>query len=896
MSVRNLGAIFQPRSVALIGASRREGSVGHVTLRNLLGGGFGGPIWPVNPHAAELLGARVYPDIAGLPGAPDLAIVATPPEGVAETVRDLAARGTRGIVVLSAGFAELGAVGQAHQAEMLAAARPSLTRIVGPNGLGILVPRHGLNASFAHLKPKPGGLALIAQSGAIITSLLDWAHPRGLGFSIIASLGGMADVDFGDMLDYIAQNDETRAVLLYVEQVTQARKFLSAARSLSRVKPVIVVKAGRSAQGAKAAASHTGALAGSDDVYDAAFERGGMIRVFSLEELFDAAETLARVPALQGERLAIITNGGGIGVLATDAAAAEGARLATLSPPTIDALNLVLPATWSHANPIDIIGDAGPERYAAAVSCLLESGDADALLVFNCPTAIADSLEAAKAVAAAAKTSPIPILTSWVGAETAEKSRAYLTGEGLATYDTPEDAVRAFGHVVRRRRNQALLQEVPQLVATVPAKARAQAQREVDRALGEGRAWLSEREAKRVLAVYGIPSVETRDAAAPAEAARIAQEFGAPVALKIRSRDLTHKSDVGGVALNLSPQDVARAAEEMLVRVRARANAAKIDGFSVEPMVDRPGAIELILGLATDPLFGPVIVFGQGGTAVEVVRDKAVTLPPLSEALARHLIARTRVWALLKGYRDRPSADEPAIISALLKLGEIAADIPEIQEIDINPLLADAAGVIALDARMRVAPAILRGASRFAIMPYPRELEHEIEDRRGTRYLLRPIKPEDAPKLEELIARSDPADLRMRFLRAVKASGELAARLSQIDYDREMCLTACDGSGAIVGTVRLYADPDRERAEFSVFVRTDRKGNGLGYRLMEEIIAYARRIGVREIFGEVLGTNERMLTMCREFGFAPHAVAGDAAIVEMRRPVDQKPTSDATAT
>lgn len=882
MSIRNLEYLFAPRSVAMIGASRKEQSVGQVLTRNLFNAGFAGAIMPVNPKGESVQSSITYRDVADLPVTPDLAVIATPPETVPGVIDALGKRGTKAAVVITAGFAEMGPEGRMLQQRMLEAAKPHLLRIIGPNCLGILAPPKGLNASFAHLNPAPGRIALLAQSGAVVTSVIDWAAPRGIGFSLLASLGGMADVDFGDMLDYLAHDAETDAVLLYIESITHARKFMSAARAVSRVKPVVVVKAGRHAEAAKAAASHTGALAGSDDVYRAAFQRAGIIRVLTLEELFDAAETLARLPRIAGDRIAIITNGGGIGVLATDRLLDARARLAPLAPETIADLSRVLPATWSHANPVDIIGDATGERYEKAIAAVLTDKNVDCLLVLNCPVAVADSLEAARAVTVAAKTTHTPILTSWLGEATARRAREHFSAEGVATYETPGGAIEAIMHLVRHKRNQDLLLEVPEEMPSVSETARKSARAVLAAARQERRLLLTEPEAKAVLKAYGIPVVETVVAEDPAAARGAASEMSGPFALKILSPDITHKTDVGGVMLGLAdPSAVEAAAGEMLARVRKAAPDARLTGFTVQPMAHRPGAHELIVGLASDAIFGPVVLFGHGGTAVEVLRDRVVGLPPLNEALARDMILRTRIAKLLAGYRDRPPADTDAIVCVLLKLAEMAADLPDIAELDINPLWADARGVLALDARIALSEASADGTERFAIKPYPRALESEVQDRQGKAYRLRPIRPADGPLLEAMVEACDPEDVRLRFFSALKKLPKsLCARLTQIDYAREMAFVALDAQGAMAGVVHLIEDPDGEKGEYAVIVRSDLKGTGLGRALMTAMLAHARARGLGQVFGQVLADNQRMLGLDAELGFVLAPVDGDPGVVE----------------
>ncbi|HKA74898.1 MAG TPA: bifunctional acetate--CoA ligase family protein/GNAT family N-acetyltransferase [Xanthobacteraceae bacterium] len=868
MTVRNLDALFRPKAIALVGASNQANSVGAVLARNLFEGGFRGPIMPVNPHERAIRSAVNYRSVSELPMTPDLAVLSTPPATVPSLIAELGARGCRAAVVVSAGFGEADrAGGRELQQRMLDAAKPHLLRIIGPNCLGFLSPPCGINASFAHLTPAAGSLAFVTQSGAVATSVLEWARHRNIGFSHIVSLGDMSDVDFGDLLDYLALDGETRAILLYIESITHARKFMSAGRIAARTKPIVVVKAGRSEAGARAALSHTGALAGSDAVHDAAFARAGMLRVAALRELFEAAATLSAGMRVNGDRLAILTNGGGIGVLATDAVAHYGGRLATLSPETLAKLDRLLPATWSHGNPVDILGDAGPDRYAGALVALLEDPALDAILVLNCPTGVADSTAAAQAVTTALPPRPrVPILTSWLG-DTANAT-ALFAARKLPTYEAPEAAVRAFMHLVRYRRNQELLMQTPPSATHVVPQDRSAATRLVTGALADGRSVLTEPEAKAVLAAYGIPVVPTLTAAGPQEAGEVAVRLGFPVVLKILSPDITHKSDIGGVHLDLRSADAVReAAQAMLAAARAKAPGARIEGFTVQPMVQRPSAHELIAGIGADTVFGPVMLFGHGGVAVEVIGDRAVALPPLNLVLARDMIDRTRVARMLRGYRDRPAADLEAIAATMVKLSQLCVDLPAVTELDINPLLADGAGVLALDARIVVSRE--RRHPGLAIRPYPSALEHEITTRSGRRFHVRPMRPEDEPEILKMLSRCSMEDIRLRFFAPMKEiSHAFIARLTQIDYDREMALLATDpGASDILGVARIVADPDNEKAEYAVMVRSDLKGHGLGFQLMTEILAYARTRGIKHVFGHVLRENRTMLAMAQDLGF-----------------------------
>ena len=888
MTIRNLEFLFRPKSIAVIGASDREGSVGATVMRNVLAGNFSGPIYPVNPGHPEIAGRRAFRDAASLPAAPDLAVIATPPATVPGIIAALGARGTRAAVVLTAGLAvATDGEGRSLTQAMLDASRPHLLRILGPNCVGLLVPGLGINASFAHTSALPGELAFVSQSGGLTTAVLDWAKSRGIGFSHFVSLGDAADVDVGDVLDYLASDPKTRAILLYIESVRAARKFMSAARAAARNKPVLAVKAGRAPEGARAAASHTGALAGSDEVFDTAIRRAGMLRVETVLELFDAVETLARAKPVYGDRLAIMTNGGGPGVMATDALVRSGGKLASLSKETLKRLDELLPATWSRGNPVDIIGDAPVERYVATLDTLINEREADAVLFMHVPTAIVPAAEIARACAPSAQRGRV--LGCWLGGDTLDEARRIFDDAGVPTYGTPEEAVAAFLQLVDYRRNQEALMETPPSAPSDFSPDTKAAREVLRQALAQGRDLLSEPEAKRVLAAYDIPVVQTRIAGSAEEAARIAREIGFPVALKILSPQVTHKSDVGGVALYLrSAGDVRSAAEAIARRLRERAPEAELAGFSVQKMVQRPRALETIVGVTVDSVFGPVILFGQGGVAVEVIGDRAVALPPLNLALAKDLVSRTRIARLLDGYRDQPPADAGAIHRTLTQVSQLVIDLPEIVELDINPLLVDERGVIALDARIRVARTERSGVERLAIRPYPRELEERVA-LHGREILLRPIRPEDEPQHARFLAGIEPEDLQLRFFRFVRAFYHPdLARFTQIDYDREMAFIAVSGAeGAAeetLGVVRAVADPDRASAEFAVLVGSDMKGKGLGSLLMKKIIRYCREQGIGELVGDMLATNRRMLALARGLGFEvrpgedPQVVRGRLAL------------------
>jgi acetyltransferase len=886
MTIRNLNIMFQPQSVALVGASDRQGSIGLSVAENLLRAAFGGPIAFVNPAHAAILGRSCSPSIAALPFVPNLGVVATPPQTVPDIIAELGSKGCRAAVVITAGV-----TGDLAQ-RMREAARPYLLRIIGPNCLGIQVPSLKLDASFAQTFAKPGDIALVSQSGAITAAMLDWAAVEGVGLSHVISIGDAADVDLGDMLDFLAGDVTCRAVFLYIEAVTHAAKFMSAARRCSRAKPVIAIKSGRHPEAAKAATSHTGALAGSDNVYDAALRRAGILRVLDLDEMFDAAEMLARVKTVPGSRLAIVTNGGGAGVLAADTLTDLRGTLASLEPKTLDALNKSLPATWSHGNPVDIIGDAGPDRYRIAMEAVMRDGNTDAVLVMNCPTALASSVDAAKATMDAVKNDrklgfTKPVIATWLGRSTASDVGPLFRDAMVPDFETPGDAVKGIMQVVRYGRAQAELMQTPPALPPGLCFEPERVDAGIGRALQEGRSLMTEPEAKAVLAAYGIPTVPTRVAATPEEARKAASDLlhdYSSVVVKILSPSLTHKSDIGGVRLDLaSAEEVEKVTRQMLTNIKASRPDAVLEGVTVQPMIQRPDAYELILGITTDPTFGPVILFGAGGTGVEAIADTAMALTPLDLKLARDLIESTRIYKLLKGFRGKRAVDLNGLALCLVKLSSLALCHQPIRELDINPLLVDEKGMIALDARIRVEDPAKHAAPPPAIRPYPMQWETKQSLLNGREIFIRPMRPDDERFYTDFMARMTPEDIRLRlFMPMRQFSHQFIARLTQIDYAREMAFIALapdtGGASEMLGVSRLCADPDYERAEFAIMVRSDLKGLGLGWVLMRQLILYARSEGLQSLYGMVLKENATMLRMSHELGFQFEPVPDDGSL------------------
>jgi acetyltransferase len=896
MSIYRLDRLFAPRSIALFGASPRENSVGRNILKNLHNGGYDKPVYVVNPHYPEIEGIPSIKTIEQLSTAPDLVVITAPPSSVADIVAAAGRKGCAAAIIVTAGLGH-GPDSRA-EASRLAAHTHGL-RLVGPNCLGVLVPGVKLNASFSARTPQVGDLALISQSGAIVAGMIEWAAKQKIGFSAIVSLGDKIDVDFGDLLDFFALDRSTRAILLYVESITDAPKFMSAARAAARTKPVVVIKAGRHAQAAKASGTHTGALAGVDAVYDAAFRRAGLLRVLDLQELFAAAETLGRIRPFIGNRLAILTNGGGMGVLAVDRLIDLGGTLAAISPNAMQRLDATLPPNWSKANPVDISGDADATRYARAFEVLLADKANDAILVMNVPTALASASDAARATVAAAQKDrgrfvhSKPVFAVWVGED--DDASNTFDAAAIPHFSTETEAVQGFMHLVRYREGAEMLMATPPSLPQDFTADVAAASRIVQTAVAGGRRWLDPVEIAQLFAAYKIPiasAVLARDADEAADAAAPLLARGSTVVAKILSADIVHKSEVGGIRLNLTSELAVReATADILGRARAAKPHARIEGVTIHPMVLRPKARELIAGIADDPTFGPVVVFGRGGTGVEVINDKALALPPLDLNLARDLIARTRVARVLKAYRDVAAVDEDAVALVLVKLAQLAADLPEVRELDLNPLLVDQDGLIAVDARVAVAPfeRPARGSgshSRFAIRPYPKQWEQRTALRDGTAILVRPLRPQDEPLYGPFFSAVTEHDLRLRFFAPVKEFNHaLVARFTQIDYARAMAFIAIEGStGRMLGVVRLHTNPNNDTAEYAILIRSDLKGRGLGWLLMQKMIDYARTEGIRTVNGQILRENTAMLAMCRELGFQvkPDPDDFDIYVVELR--------------
>lgn len=886
--MREISKILRPQSLALFGASDTLSKPGGVILRNLLDGPFRGQIVPINPKHQQLFGQPVFGSLDAVPEIPELAVIATPAATVPSVMEQCGRRGITAAVIISAGFQEAGPEGQRLAQQLDAVAHRYGMRFLGPNCLGVLRPEIGLNASFSAGSPRPGGLGLISQSGALCSAVLDWAQTSGVGFSSIVSIGSAANVDFGEILDFLTADAATESILLYVEGIRDARRFTSALRSAARVKPVVVMKSGRSSSGTQAATTHTGALLGGDDVFDAVLRRAGAVRVSSFANFFSVAATLQAGVRTQGDRLAIVTNAGGPAVMAADSAADKQVRLATLSPATIARLNAALPAHWSHANPVDILGDASPERFAAAAIACLDDAEVDALLVILTPQAMTEPEQVAEQVTALAAKTHKPVFTVWMGEPSVASSREIFRSAKIPTYRTPEAAVEGFAATLAYHENQRLLLETPPPLATHETPDIEGAQMIVESALAQHRQSLSMAESKALLAAFHVPIVRGIPASDASSALLAAEELGFPVALKIDSPNITHKTDVGGVQLDVrSAHELPVAVNQLLERVKKAAPEAVIRGVLVEKMAPHNAARELMIGVASDPVFGPVITFGLGGTMVEVVRDRAIGIPPLNRYLAQKLIASSRAAACLGLFRGSPAVDQRLIEDVLLRVSEIVCSLPALRELDINPLLARPNEVVAVDTRVVVKrrPASEEEYGHMAIHPYPaREARYwELTD--GAVVTLRPIRPEDAAIEREFVNALSDQSKYFRFLHALaEITPEMLARFTQIDYDREMAFIAVRGdhpNERQIGVARYFVDPFEEACEFAVVIADDWRGKGLGAELLRTLIESARRKGLRRMYGTVLAENHNMLKFASKAGFQVSENLDDRSVMNL---------------
>jgi acetyltransferase len=879
----SLDALFAPKSVAVIGATERAGSVGRTILWNLISNPFGGTVFPVNPKHRSVLGIKAYPSIAELPEPVELAVVVTPASTVPGIIGQCADIGVRSAIIISAGFKETGPAGVELERQVLAEARRGRMRLVGPNCLGLMRPRGGLNATFAGAMAQPGNVGFISQSGALCTSVLDWSLKENVGFSAFVSIGSMLDVGWGDLIDYLGDDPHTHSIVLYMESIGDARAFLSAAREVALTKPIIVIKAGRTEAAAKAAASHTGSLAGSDEVLEAAFRRCGVLRVNSIGELFNMSEVLAKQPRTAGPRLTILTNAGGPGVLATDALIAAGGTLATLAPETIAALDAILPTHWSHGNPVDILGDADPQRYVQAVEAIAPDPNSDGLLVVLTPQAMTDPTQTAEQLRQHAKLVGKPLLASWMGGVEIAAGDAILSRANIPTFPFPDTAARVFAYMWRYSYNLRGLYETPVLAEQAEAVGldRALATQIGQQARAEGRTLLDEVESKRLLAAYGIPTVETRMATSANEAVAHANEIGYPVVLKLYSRTITHKTDVGGVQLNLGDEAAVREAYRAIeTSVAQKAGAEHFEGVTVQPMIKLDG-YELIVGASTDPQFGPVLLFGTGGQLVEVFKDRALALPPLNTTLARRMMEQTRIYTALQGVRGRPPVDLAALEHLLVAFSQLVAEQRWIKEIDINPLLASPDRLIALDARVVAYEAEVGedALPKLAVRPYPAQYVAAWKLKNDTPVTIRPIRPEDEPLLVKFHETLSERSVYMRYFSPLKLSQRVAherlTRICFVDYDREMALVVehrdpQSGDRQVLAVGRLVKLRGANEAEYAILVNDQWQSQGIGSELLRRLIQIGRDERVARIVADILPDNQPMQRISKQLGFKLH--------------------------
>ena len=893
-----LDNIFKPKTIAAIGASNREGTVGYALIKNLLEGTFDGKIYPVNLKHKEIQGLTAYRHIGKVPEQVDLAIIATPAKTVPDVVEECGKAGVGGLLIISAGFAEAGEEGIKMFNDILKKARLYNMRIIGPNCLGFINPNLGINASFAQRSAEKGNIAFISQSGALCTSILDWASEQNVGFSHFVSIGSMLDVGFADLIDYFGMDPNTSCILIYMESLRDARKFMSAARAFARSKPIIVLKAGKSDEGSRAASSHTGTLAGNNAVFDTAFKRAGVIRVETIGQLFDCAQSLAMQPRPKGNRLAIVTNAGGPGVLATDFLVENGGTLAELSPKTLEKMNEFLPAAWSHSNPVDVLGDASAEIYRKSVEWCLKDPNVDGILAILTTQAVTDPTEVAKELVKVAKKSNKTILASWMGEKDVYEARDILEAGKVPSYRFPESAADVFLKMYQHTRNLEMLTETPTAIPHEFNPKRDAAGNLIEYVLKDGRLQLTESEAKNLLKCYNIPVGKHRVASDVNEAKAFAKVIGYPLVMKIASPDIGHKTDVGGVRVGIqNEKELAKNFKDMMAIVQKKRPDAKLDGILIEGMIKKK--FELLIGAKKDPIFGPVIVFGQGGVAVEVFKDTRMGLPPLNMALAHRIVRKTRIYPLLQGYRGMPGIDMEELEFTLCKFAYLVMDFPEIKEIDINPYVMDEEGGMILDAHIVLDGDLEKREGHpydhLVITPYPEEYVKTIFLRNGQEVLLRPIRPEDEPLEAKMLDFLSKQTLYYRFLGYIPTiTHDFLSRFTQIDYDREMAIIAeiedeTDGERKMIGVVRIVADAWGENAEYAIVIADPWQRKGLGVIMTDFILEIAKEKGIKKIYGSVLATNKGMLKLFERFGFDTKKEDFESYYAELQLGVEKTP-------
>ncbi len=877
MPIKKLDSIFKPKRIALIGVSNDPKSVGGITLKNLVGGGYNGVVYPVNPKREAVLGIPCYPDVKSLPKVPDLAVIMTSAKIVPQLVKECGEAGIHGLIIMSAGFKESGEEGKRLE-QLVKDEKAKFTdmRIIGPNCLGILVPGLNMNVSFADGMPKRGHVAFISQSGALCTSLLDWAYENNVGFSYFVSIGNSMDVSFGDLIDYFGQDSNTKSIVLYVESLQEARSFMSAARAFARKKPIIVYKSGRFPESAAAAASHTGAMASEDSIYDAVFRRAGIARVYNFGDIFDFTDLIGRKKAPRGSNLAVITNAGGPGVMATDSLIAEGGKLVKLTEDTMQKLNDLLPPFWSHGNPVDVLGDATPERFATATEIVLEDENVDAVLVLLTPQAMTAPTETAQAIANLASKTSKTIMAAWLGGASMREGMSVFNNAGIAAYGTPEQAIQAFMTLSRYSENLENLYETPKEVPVSFSYDRDELRSKYLNDIFIKAKILNEDDSKLLINDYGIATTHPQPASNEDEAVKIANEKKYPVVMKIYSGDITHKSDAGGVALNIRDDEMVKAAyRNMIKTVSKNLPDAKIDGVTIQKMISSKDAIELILGIKKDPVFGTVMLVGMGGTTAELFKDKRLEFPPLNEQLARQMLQSLKIYPLLTGYRGSKPKNIDKLIEVIIRLSYLAADYPEIEELDINPLLVTPDDVIALDARIVIDEKLLykpvKDYSHLILRPYPERLIKEAKLPDGTKVLLRPIKPEDEPMWLDLLASCSKESIYLRFRYDFNFdSHEVASQFCFIDYDRELGIVAEiveDGEKKLIGVGRLIADPDIEIVEYAILITDKWQKKDLGHIITEYCVQIAKDLKIKRLVAETTKNNKPMISVFKKLNF-----------------------------
>jgi acetyltransferase len=888
MGIHKLDQIFNPKRIALIGVTINPNSVGGKVLSNLVGGGFKGVVYPVNPDSEAVLGIQCYQNVKSLPRTPDLAVICSPAAEVPSIVRQCGEAGILGLIIMSAGFRESGDEGRGLEDQIKAeAARFDGMRIIGPNCLGIIVPGLRLNVSFASGMPKTGKVAFISQSGALCTSVLDWAIEGKIGFSHFVSIGNSLDVEFGDLIDFFGEDENTESIIIYVESISDARKFMTAARAFARSKPILAYKAGRFAESARVAASHTGAMASEDAVYDAAFRRTGVARVFDIGDIFDCAELIGRNKIPQGPRLGIVTNAGGPGVMATDALVASHGVLAELSDETMDALNTNLPSSWSHGNPVDVLGDANSKRLGRATEIVLADKGVDAVLVILTPQAMTNPTASAKVIGKLSASTQKPLLAAWLGGQSIREGSRILVDSGMPTYRTPEQAIGAFMTLVAYARNLEILFETPKDIPVQFALDREKLHADFTAKHFHSGNTLTEDVSKSLIESYGIATARPHPAATADDAVEIADRIGYPVVVKINSADISHKTDVGGVALDLKDAGMVRSSVEGILAAAARHRPeAHLDGVTVQTMVDSRDAVELIVGVKKDPVFGTVMMVGMGGIAAELLGDRTLGFPPLNERLARQMLESLKIWPLFQGYRGRPAVNVERLIEDLIRLSYLAADYPEITELDINPLLVTPRDIVVLDARIIIDSDLvgkdIEPYSHLALRPYPEKYVTAVQLKDGTTLTFRPIKPEDEPMWMELLASCSKESVYQRFRYFFQWDlHEVATRYCFIDYDREIAIVAEieeGGQRKLIGVGRLIADPDHETVEYAVLITDAWQKKELGSKLTDYCLDIAKKWHLKRIVAQTTTDNTPMISVFQKRGFNITYHDGDSTV------------------